>query len=347
MARPLRREVENGWYHVFGRGLERRAIFRDAGDRRHLLELLETLHDRYRVYIHAYALMDNHYHALLQTPDANLSQGMQWLHGSYSAWYNAKHRRVGPLFQGRYRAIPVENGAWAYALSVYVHLNPLRVAGLGLDKQGRVEEGKGFREPTPAEAEDRVRRLREYRWSSYRAYAGYEQAPIWLRTEELLARAHGDEAQRQRHFRHDVQERLTRGVEVGRVEQLREAVAIGSASFVRRVRDVAADRPLRGISGKKGLRRRVTWQEVRAIVEKVKGEAWSDFAERYGDEGRDLFLWAVRRFCGLSLSQIGEIVGSEYAAVSAAARRLEKRSAADARLRELQTRITEMLNVAP
>jgi REP element-mobilizing transposase RayT len=73
------------------------------------LELLEVLHARYRVLIHAYALMDNHYHAIVQTPDANLSRGMQWLHGSCSAGYNARHQRVGPVFQGRYRAVPVEN----------------------------------------------------------------------------------------------------------------------------------------------------------------------------------------------------------------------------------------------
>jgi putative transposase len=111
MARPLRVAIAEGWYHVFGRGLERREIFLEDRDGSHLLELFETLHERYRIRIHAYALMDNHYHAVLQTPDANLSQGMQWLHGAYSAWYNARHERVGPLFQGRYRAIPAEGNA--------------------------------------------------------------------------------------------------------------------------------------------------------------------------------------------------------------------------------------------
>ena len=180
MARPLRTAIVDGWHHVFGRGLERREIFGDNADRRHLLELFGILHDRYRLKIHAYALMDNHYHAILQTPDANLSRGMQWLHGSYSAWYNARHNRVGPLFQGRYRAIPVENSTWAYALSVYVHLNPLRVAGLGLDKRGRVMEGQGFRTPTPELVDTRLKQLRTYRWSSYRAYAGYAPVPAWL-----------------------------------------------------------------------------------------------------------------------------------------------------------------------
>ena len=76
--------------------------------------------------------MGNHYHLILQTPDANLSQGMQWFQLSYSSWFNAGHRRVGPLFQGRFKSIPIENEAWAHELSFYVHLNPLRVARLSL-----------------------------------------------------------------------------------------------------------------------------------------------------------------------------------------------------------------------
>ena len=109
-------------YHLFGRGNERRTIFgelresaspggSDEACRERFLKLLAALAERYCVRVHAYALMDNHYHAALQTPEANLSAAMQWFHGSYSAWHNAKPSRVGSLFQGPYRAIPVENGA--------------------------------------------------------------------------------------------------------------------------------------------------------------------------------------------------------------------------------------------
>ena len=203
MTRPLRVHVEGGWYHVFGRGLERRAIFTADRDREHFYELLGQLRERYRILIHAHVCMTNHYHAILQTPDANLSQGLQWFHGSYAAWYNARHNRVGPLFQGRYRAIPVENSAWAYHLSLYVHLNPLRIAALGLDKRGRVLEGKGYRTPSKEEVSERLRRLRQYRWSSYRAYAGYEQAPEFLDVESLLERADRDKTKRHRRYRED------------------------------------------------------------------------------------------------------------------------------------------------
>jgi hypothetical protein len=291
--------------------------------------------------------MDNHYHAIVQTPEANLSRGMQWLHGAYSAWFNARHDRMGPLFQGRYRAIPVENGAWAYALSVYVHLNPLRVGGLGLDKRGRLMEGKGFQAPRREEVTERLRRLREYRWSSYRAYAGYEPAPVWLETGELLRRAHRQAARQREQFRADVQERLTHGVEAGRIERMRDAVAVGSAEFGRRIRAMAAGKSLRGISGKQALRRRISWPEVQAAVERLKGQPWDRFAERHGDEGRDLFLWAARRFCGVTVSELARAVGAEYAAASAAMRRFERRAVRQRRLQDMQTRLTKMLNVAP
>ncbi len=138
MTRPLRVHVEGGWYHVFGRGLERRAIFTEDRDREHFYELLGELSERYRICIHAHVCMTNHYHAILQTPDANLSRGMQWLHGSYSAWYNARHNRVGPLFQGRYRSIPVENSAWAYHLSLEEQLACLGCVHRHLAPGGRL-----------------------------------------------------------------------------------------------------------------------------------------------------------------------------------------------------------------
>ena len=130
MARPLRIIFPGAWYHVTSRGQERRPIFLDDRDREHFLELLEVMVSRFRVRVHAYVLMDNHYHLLLETPEANLSRAIQWLNVSYAAWFNCRHRRSGHLTQGRFKAILVEQTAWALELSVYVHLNPVRVAGL-------------------------------------------------------------------------------------------------------------------------------------------------------------------------------------------------------------------------
>ncbi len=138
MSRPLRIDLVDGWYHVMSRGLERRELFMDDRDRCHFVELLGECVGRHGVRLHAYALMSNHYHLLVQTPHANLSRAAQWLNVAYVVWFNRRHGRVGPLLQGRFKAVPVDGeGAWALDLSVYLHLNPVRVAALGLGKRAR------------------------------------------------------------------------------------------------------------------------------------------------------------------------------------------------------------------
>jgi putative transposase len=96
MARPLRMDVEGGWYHVTSRGIERRTIFRNDRDREHFLERLEAMVGRFGIVLHAYVMMDNHYHVIVECPEANLSRSIQWLNVSYVAWFNRRHDRVGP-----------------------------------------------------------------------------------------------------------------------------------------------------------------------------------------------------------------------------------------------------------
>jgi REP element-mobilizing transposase RayT len=188
MPRLLRLEQAGAWYHVTARGNEQRSIYRDERDRRHFLELLPEWLDRFRVRLYAYVLMDNHYHLLLMTQDANLSRAMQWLNTNYSGWFNRRHRRAGHLFQGRFKAVVVEPESWALGLSRYVHLNPVRVKRLGLDKaaQRAQREGAGGL-PDPRLISQRLEQLRQHRWSSYRAYGGWEKPPAWLECETVLA----------------------------------------------------------------------------------------------------------------------------------------------------------------
>ncbi len=94
------------------RGNEQRLTFRDDRDREHFLELLAQWVDRFRLRLHAYVLMPNHYHLLAETTEANLSQAMQWLNVSYTVWFNRRHQRVGRLFQGRFKSVIVESETW-------------------------------------------------------------------------------------------------------------------------------------------------------------------------------------------------------------------------------------------
>lgn len=345
MARPLRSNREDGWYHVFHRGLERREVFRDDRDREHFLELLGEMVTRYRVVIHAYALMDNHWHGVVQTPEANLSGAMQWLHFSHAAWFNARHRRVGPLWQGRFRAVPIEDGGWAYDVSVYVHLNPVSTEAFGLGKPAKRAEGLGLSAPSAEEVSRRLKALRVYPWSSYRTYGGYARGVEWLERSVLLARAHRDPRRAVAAYRRDVRQRLTHGADPSREDRLRDALAIGSARFLREIQARAAGGG-RETSGKRALRRRVSFGAIVTAVEQVLGGEARELFARRGGTGRALAMWAARRYGGLTLRETGEAVGGlDYAAVSIAIKRLVRQAATNRTLRAQMTRLEHMLSV--
>ena len=126
MVRPLRIEYPGAVYHLTSRGNARDPIFLDDADRYLFLDLLGDLVDRYNWLCHGYCLMDNHYHLLVETIDANLSTGMRQLNGIYTQKFNRQHDRVGHLFQGRYKAIVVEKESYLLELCRYIVLNPVR-----------------------------------------------------------------------------------------------------------------------------------------------------------------------------------------------------------------------------
>src|SRR6185369_2016159 len=160
MARPLRIEKADGWYHITARGNERKAIFRDDGDRCHFLEVVADMVVRFQVRLHCFVLMDNHYHLLLELTEPNLSRAAQWLNVSYSIWFNRRHGRSGHLFQGRFKSVAVSRDEWALALSRYVHLNPIRIKSLGLGKGERQTQRMGLAPaPDPVQVRERVAQL--------------------------------------------------------------------------------------------------------------------------------------------------------------------------------------------
>jgi len=126
MVRPLRLNIENGLYHVTSRGNEKKKIYDTPGDKEAFLGILSKVVKRYGWLCHAYCLMSNHYHLMIETPKCNLSQGMRQLNGVYTQFYNFKHKRNGHLFQGRFKAILVEKEVYLLALIRYVVLNPVK-----------------------------------------------------------------------------------------------------------------------------------------------------------------------------------------------------------------------------
>ena len=162
MARPLRLEFAGALHHVTSRGNERRDIFLGNADddRGTFLDTLAQTCERFTWICHAYCLMTNHYHLLIETPDANLSAGMRQLNGVYTQHVNRNHARVGHLFQGRFKGILVEKDSYLLELARYIVLNPVR-AGM-------------------------VRGAEDWPWSSYRASAGIDVAPSFLAVDWLL-----------------------------------------------------------------------------------------------------------------------------------------------------------------
>ncbi len=161
MTRPLRIEFPGAVYHVTSRGNAQMDIFEDDGDRLTFYNVLKDARNRFNIVIHAFCLMDNHYHLLVETPDANLSRFMRQLNGVYTQRYNNQYGRSGHLFQGRYKAILVQQDLYLAELSRYIVLNPVR-AGM-------------------------VRAAKDWHWSSYRATAGLSAGVSWLSTDWLLS----------------------------------------------------------------------------------------------------------------------------------------------------------------
>ncbi len=164
MTRPIRVEFPGAVYHVMARGNERREIYRDDQDRRRFLETLGEAVEQFGLRLHAYCLMPNHYHLLMGTPRANLSRTLGWLQTTYTARFNARHRRRGHLFQGRFKAQLVDADEYGRWLVEYLHLNPVRP-----------------RQRNHPLATERIEQLRRYPWSSHADYAGLRHPPpSWL-----------------------------------------------------------------------------------------------------------------------------------------------------------------------
>ena len=203
MSRPLRIEFPGAVYHVTSRGNARQKIYRDDHDREQFLSTLAHVIGRYDWLCHAYCLLDNHYHLLIETPKANLSLGMRQLNGVYTQGFNRRHRRVGHLFQGRFKGILVQKEAHLLELCRYVVLNPVRAR--------------------------MTRQAGQWTWSSYRATVGRVPVPGFLAVDWILGQFGRRLHQAQSQYRQFVEE--GRG-SASPWENLRGQIYLGEVGFV-------------------------------------------------------------------------------------------------------------------
>lgn len=206
MTRPLRIEFPGALYHVTSRGNARRKIFLDDTDRQTFLGTVAWVVERFGWICHAYCLMDNHFHLLIETPDSNLSRGMRQLNGVYTQGFNRRHRKVGHLFQGRFKAILVERDGYLLELARYVVLNPVRA------KIVKVPQ--------------------DYSWSSYRPTMGLDPIPACLSAEWLLSQFAKTKPVARRRYANFVQAGIGQG---SPWKALKGQVLLGSEAFIEKM----------------------------------------------------------------------------------------------------------------
>jgi len=207
MSRPIRLEFPGAIYHVTTRGNAGEGIFIDDQDRQEFLTVLGEVVSRTGWIVHAYVLMDNHYHLLIEVPNSNLSRGMRQLNGVYTQRFNNRHGCGGRVFQGRFKAILIERDGYMLELCRYLVLNPLRLKA--------------------------VKNISRYRWSSYRATAGEVQAPVWLNTAWLLGHFGRTSSVAQRKYA----EFVAAGVgSPSPLSEVKSQILLGSSAFVKKMK---------------------------------------------------------------------------------------------------------------
>lgn len=239
MARPLRIEYAGALYHVTSRGNRQEVIYLNDQDRQDFLNILGRVCERFNWLVHAYCLMDNHYHLLIETPDANLSKGMRQLNGVYTQTSNRNNNRFGHVFQGRFKGILVEKETYLLELARYIVLNPVR-AGM-------------------------VSHAKDWPWSSYGSTAGDRPLPDWLTTDWILAAFGKRKSRAQKKYREFVEQ----GKGNPRPwEQLRNQVFLGTDAFVERLQEgVEKDKDLSEIpkSQRRGKPKPVAYYEKQEV----------------------------------------------------------------------------------
>ncbi|MBI3061933.1 MAG: transposase [Deltaproteobacteria bacterium] len=226
MARPLRIEFSGAFYHVTSRGDRQEAIYEDDEDRRAYLEILGDVVERFDWLCYAYCLMENHYHLVIETSEGNLSKGMRHLNGVYTQVSNRRHKRVGHLFQGRYKAILIDKDSYWLEVSRYVVLNPVRA--------GMVKEPGGWP------------------WSSYSATVGEKSAPEWLKVDHLLALF----AQKRGIARHRYKEFVEEGIRQQSLwSDLKHQIYLGDERFVERMQERLDDEAANDVNIPRAQRR--------------------------------------------------------------------------------------------
>ena len=288
MARPLRVEYPGAVYHVMARAQERASLFRDDTDREKFVALLAATSRDEAWEVHAYCLMGNHYHLLVETPLGRLSHGMRSLNGRYSQWFNWRHDRRGHVLEGRFKAVLVQKQRHLLELARYVVLNPVR-AGLAA-------------------------RVGKWRWSSYLATAGRQAAPEWLKVDWTLLQFGRSRSLARDAYRRFVAEGKGSGNDI---EDLLRRPYLGDREFRNRVQAMLEGKAFKDEIPMRYRRAAETdLDAVRKAVAKEWRVAPEALSRSRGGAEKKAAIYLARKLTRLKGREIGEAFGVKPARVS-------------------------------
>lgn len=319
MSRPLRIEYPGAWYHVMNRGAGRKAIFGHDAYHVLFLELLREIVEMFKVEIHAYCLMGNHYHLLVKTPNGNLSRAMRHLNGVYTQRHNRSVNTDGPLFRGRYKAILVDADAYLLSVSRYIHRNPVEAGMVG--------------------------KAERYAWSSYRTFIGQDAPPRWLTRTDTLSMI----GQRNREKRY--QDFVEAGIDQATADfynKKKLAPILGQKAFVRSLREDV--RPHREQPDSRARPQEIAMRDIlRAVAQVFETDETLILKTPRGrgqqNPARAAALYIARRVAGKSLSEIAAEFGlSHYGSVSGAISRFRSGMNDNAQLGRKISQVVKAIN---
>jgi putative transposase len=301
MARPLRIQYSDAYYHVMNRGNHRENIFVTDQDRHVFLDALEDSCESYHIKLISYVLMSNHFHLLLQTPKANLSEFMRHFLVTYTVRFNRRNGRAGHIFQGRFKSLVIDKDEYLLPLSRYIHLNPIRI--------------RRFKK---AEFAKKYEYLRKYPWSSFPGYCYLRKRKKHIDYDWFLRTYFGeDTAKGRRQFREYVYHAIEGGVENPFEDVVHQSI-LGAQDFVDWVRQKLPRKGQREVPSLNKLQHDIPIEQIIAEVAKagnVKADDLQDRKTKIKDL-RQIAMELSYRYSNYKQKEIGVIFGVDYSTVS-------------------------------
>jgi REP element-mobilizing transposase RayT len=319
MARPLRIQYPDAWYHVMNRGRNRAKIFYLRADYTAFIELLKDASSLWNIRIAAYCLMSNHYHLLVQTPEANLSRFMRHINGLYTQYFNRTHKSDGQLFRGRYKSIVINGDSYLLELVRYIHRNP-QTAGL-------------------------VKRLDDYSWSSHRAYISKGNEGNWMHKNFILSMLEENKSKRRQAYHDFVKQEVPKAISA-LYENKKLPLLLGAKDFIDDIRQKYYDKTsikevpqVKELFLDKSQIERTVCGVYRIEVDDILKSRRSNY-----NEARNVAIYLTRKYAGASLKDMGFRFGmNSYTSVSSVIMRIKQVMDGDKKLRQRITAAEKLL----